>query len=67
MLDYLWRMKITKYTTAYGNNPLELDASVNKHLANGWQPYGNPYATENPVEGAMESMLLAQAMVKAEG
>jgi len=60
-------MKIKKYATAYGNNPRELDEAVNKHITDGWQPYGNPYATENPVEGAMESLLLAQPMVKSEG
>lgn len=60
-------MKITQYATAYGNTPLELDQAVKKHLAAGWQPYGNPYATENPVDGALETQLLAQAMVKTEG
>jgi len=59
-------MKIKQYATAYGNNPRELDEAVNKHLASGWQPYGNPYATENPVKDAMEPLLLAQAMVKSE-
>jgi hypothetical protein len=59
-------MKITQYVTAYGNNPRELDQSVNALLAKGFQPHGNPYATENPVEGAMESQLLAQAMVKSD-
>lgn len=59
-------MKITQYVTAYGNNPRELDQSVNALLAKGFQPHGSPYATENPVEGAMESLLLAQAMVKTE-
>ena len=44
----------------------ELDEAVNKQLAAGWQPYGNPYATENPVKDAMEPQLLAQAMVKVE-
>jgi len=57
-------MKIKQYATAYGNNPRELDEAVNKQIAAGWQPYGNPYATDNPVEGAMESLLLAQPMVK---
>lgn len=60
-------MKIKQYATAYGNNPLELDEAVNKHIADGWQPYGNPYATENPVKDAMEHLLLAQPMVKVEG
>jgi len=60
-------MKIKQYTTAYGNNPRELDEAVNKHLASGWQPYGNPYATENFAKDAMEPQLLAQAMVKSEG
>jgi hypothetical protein len=59
-------MKITQYVTAYGNNPRELDQAVNALLAKGFQPHGNPYATENPVEGAMESLLLAQARVKGE-
>ena len=59
-------MKITQYVTAYGNNPRELDQAVNALLAKSFQPHGNPYATENPVEGAMESLLLAQAMVKSE-
>ena len=59
-------MKIKQYVTAYGNNPRELDEAVNKHLAAGWQPYGNPYASENPVKDAMEPLLLAQAMVKSE-
>ena len=59
-------MKATKYATAFGNNPRELDEAVNKHLASGWQLYGNPYATENPVKDAMEPQILAQAMVKSE-
>ena len=59
-------MKTTQYVTAYGNNPRELDQAVNALLAKGFQPHGNPYATKNPVEGAMESLLLAQAMVKSE-
>lgn len=59
-------MKITQYVTAYGNNPRELDQAVNALLAKGFQPHGGPYATENPIEGAMESLLLAQAMVKSE-
>ena len=60
-------MKIKQYATAYGNNPRELDEAVNKLLAAGWQPLGNPYATENPVQDAVEPKLFAQAMVKAEG
>ena len=59
-------MKIKQYLTAFGNNPRELDEAVNKHLAAGWQPYGNPYATDNPVKDAMEHLLLAQPMVKSE-
>jgi hypothetical protein len=59
-------MKITKYSTAYGNNPRELDEAVNRQIAAGWQPFGNPYATENPIKEAMEHLLLAQAMVKSE-
>jgi hypothetical protein len=57
-------MKIKQYSTAYGNSPHELDAAVNKQITAGWQPYGNPYAMENPVKDALEEKLLAQAMVK---
>jgi hypothetical protein len=60
-------MKIKEYATAFGNNARELDEAVNKLIAKGWQPYGNPYATENPVKQALEHLLLAQAMVKTEG
>ncbi len=60
-------MKIKQYATAYGNNPFELDKAVNKLIASGWQPYGNPYCTENPVKDALEPLLLAQAMVQCEG
>ena len=60
-------MKIKQYATAYGNNPRELDEAVNKHLASGWQPYGNPYATENPVKDAVEPELFAQQVVKSDG
>jgi len=60
-------MKITQYLTAYGNNPLELDEAVNKQIAAGWQPFGSPYALENPVKDAVEPMVLAQGMVKSEG
>ena len=60
-------MKIKEYATAFGNNPRELDEAVNKLIASGWQPYGNPYATENPVKQALEHLLLAQAMVKTVG
>lgn len=59
-------MKIKQYVTAYGNNPRELDEAVNKLIAAGWQPYGNPYAGDNPVKEAMEPELLAQAMVKGD-
>jgi len=65
-MGYFERMKIKRYATAYGNSPLELDEAVNKQLAAGWQPYGNPYASENPVKDAMEPQWLAQAMVKSE-
>jgi hypothetical protein len=60
-------MPIKQYATAYGNSPRELDEAVNKMLASGWQPFGNPYATENPVKDAVEPALFAQAMVKSAG
>lgn len=59
-------MKVTQYVTAFGNNPRELDQSVNALIAKGFQPHGSPYATDNPIAGAMEALLLAQAMVKCE-
>ncbi len=60
-------MKIKEYVTAFGNTPRELDDAVNKLIAKGWQPFGNPYASENPVKHALEHMLLAQARIKTEG
>ena len=57
-------MKIKQYATAYGNNPRELDEAVNKLITAGWQPFGNPYATENPVKDAVEHMVFSQAMAK---
>jgi hypothetical protein len=60
-------MKITQYQTAYGNNPRELDEAVNRLINGGWQPFGSPYAMDNPVKDAVEPMILAQAMVRAGG
>ena len=60
-------MRIKQYATAYGNNPRELDEAVNKFIVTGWQPYGSPYAGDNPVKDAVEPKLFAQAMVKVEG
>ena len=51
-------MKISKYYTATGTNPEDLDRSVNSMMQKGYQPYGNPYDIE---EGP-----IAQAMVKLE-
>ena len=56
--------KITEYKTVVADNFEKLDSLVNKSLAQGFQPYGSPYLTDNPVEGRTDKFTVAQAMVK---
>ncbi len=51
-------MKVTKYFTATGTTPDDLDRAVNSMLQKGYQPYGSPY---DVVDGPS-----CQAMVKFE-
>ena len=59
-------MKIIEYTTVTADNFAHLDAAVNNLLKEGFQPYGNPYLTDNAVEGCTDTFLVLQAMVKTE-
>lgn len=59
-------MKITEYVTARADDFAALDGQVNQLLKEGYQPYGNPYLTDNPVEGKIDTFLVAQAMVRCE-
>jgi hypothetical protein len=57
-------MKITEYKTATADTWTSLDKNVNTLLAQGFQPYGNPYARLNQPEGADGGHQVAQAMVR---
>jgi hypothetical protein len=52
-------MNIGEYRTVRAGNFKDLDETVNKLLADGFQPYGSPYVTESAGE-----FLACQAMVK---
>jgi len=56
--------KYTEYKTAVADNFEALDAVVTKLLSEGFQLYGNPYLTDNQVEGRVDNFTVAQAMVK---
>jgi len=56
--------KYTEYKTAVAYNFEALDAVVTKLLSEGFQLYGNPYLTDNQVEGRVDNFTVAQAMVK---
>jgi hypothetical protein len=57
-------MKITKYVTATAGSFEALDTGVAHLLSQGFQPYGSPYLSDNKVEGAIETFIVAQAMVR---
>jgi hypothetical protein len=56
-------MKIKEYRTAAGDSLKSLDLSVNRLIADGFQPFGNPYVT-GTIEGRIEDFFVCQAMVK---
>lgn len=56
-------MRITSYTTATANNFSALDDKVNGMIEMGHQPFGSPYLTDTPIEGKVDSFVVAQAMV----
>ena len=57
-------MKIIEYKTAMADACASLDKEVNKLIAQGYQPYGDPYFGGNKTEGANGTFMVAQAMVK---
>ena len=59
-------MKITEYKTAHGTSSEELDERVNIMLRKGFQPFGNPYLSDQAVEGKADGFAIWQAMVKYE-
>lgn len=59
-------MKIIEYKTANGSSVKELDECVNAMLAEGFQPFGSPYLSDQEVEGKVDTFGLWQAMVKYE-
>jgi hypothetical protein len=55
-------MKIAEYKTATGQTVEQLDASVNRFIKDGYQPYSGPYsASPQNHDGPA---LVCQAMVK---
>src|SRR5262249_38054991 len=42
-MTYRIFMKIEEYKTAIGDTPIELDSNTNHLIADGYQPFGNPY------------------------
>ena len=57
-------MKIVEYRTATADDWEGLDKAVNALLAQGYQPYGNPYSCAGVSQGAGGAGQLAQAMVR---
>ena len=55
---------ITHYKTITADNFEELDKKVNESINEGLQPFGNPYVTEQEIEGYVGNYLACQAMVK---
>jgi hypothetical protein len=54
-------MNITEYRTAKGNSADSLDQAVNALIAEGFQPYENPYV----IGSGVEILWICQAMVRA--
>ena len=60
----LLRMKVIEYKTATADTWALLDSNVNALLAQGFEPYGNPYFGNNKAEGIANTSQVAQAMVR---
>lgn len=56
-------MRIKHYVTAFSNDLVKLDREVNELIAKGYQPYGNPYISDNEIAGGTDRFLACQAMV----
>jgi len=59
-------MKIIEYKTASGTSVKGLDECVNAMLAQGFQPFGSPYLSDQEVENKADTFVVLQAMVKYE-
>jgi hypothetical protein len=57
-------MKVIEYKTATADTWALLDSNVNALLAQGFEPYGNPYFGNNKAEGIANTSQVAQAMVR---
>ena len=53
-------MLLTKYYTATGANPNELDMQVNRLLMQGWTLYGTPYIWSHARAGELFCQALIQ-------
>jgi hypothetical protein len=56
--------KIIDYKTITADNTEALDAKISRALAQGFQPYGNPYLSDNKIQGRVGDLTVTQAMVK---
>jgi hypothetical protein len=57
-------MKVIEYKTATADTAASLDKNVNALLAQGFEPYGSPYFSNNKAEGVANTSQVAQAMVR---
>ena len=57
-------MKVIEYRTATADNCASLDKEVNNLLAQGFQPYGNPYSSHSKIKGIADTSQVAQAMIR---
>jgi hypothetical protein len=57
-------MKVIEYKTATADTWASLDSNVNALLAQGFEPYGSPYFSNNKAEGIANASQVAQAMVR---
>jgi hypothetical protein len=56
--------EIIGYKTAGASGPDKLDVEVNRLIESGYQPFGSPYMSDQPVEGRVDAFAMWQAMVK---
>ena len=55
-------MKTILYHTVSASTPAELDKSVNGLLEEGYQLFGSPYLSDQPIAGMAGNMAFYQAM-----
>jgi hypothetical protein len=56
--------EIIEYRTAGASGPDRLDVEVNRLIELGYQPFGSPFMSDQPVEGRVDAFAMWQAMVK---